>query len=93
MSVMNNKKSLPKSFLFFTSLNLEGFLGESLKIESALKSAEKNTFKSNKITGLSVLQQQQNLGPRFGTSKMDLSPPVTLAAVPSKVVVLLLICY
>ena len=38
-----------------------------------------------------VLQQQQNLGRRFGTSKMHLSlPPVAKAAVRSKVVVLLL---
>ena len=38
-----------------------------------------------------VLQQQQNLGRRFGTSKMHLSPPVALAAVCSKAVVLLLL--
>ena len=42
-----------------------------------------------------VLQQQQNLGRRFGASKMHLSPPlpppVALAAVRSKAVVLLLI--
>ena len=37
-----------------------------------------------------MLQQQQNLGQRFGSSKMHLSPPVALAAVRSKVVVLLL---
>ena len=40
-----------------------------------------------------VLQQQQNLGQRFGTSKMHLSPPVALAAVRSKVVVLLLLTF
>ena len=40
-----------------------------------------------------VLQQQQNLGQRFGTSKMHLSPPVTWAAVPSKAVVLLLLTF
>ena len=47
-----------------------------------------------------VIKQQQNLGQRFGTSKMHLSPPppththppVTLAAVRSKAVDLLLIC-
>ena len=39
-----------------------------------------------------VLQQQQNLGRRFGTSKMHLSPPpVVLAADRSKAVVLLLL--
>ena len=39
-----------------------------------------------------VLQQQQNLGRRFGSSKMHLSsPPVALAAVRSKEVRLLLI--
>ena len=38
-----------------------------------------------------VLQQQQNLGRRFGTSKMHVSPHVALAAVRSKVVVLLLL--
>ena len=38
-----------------------------------------------------LLQQQQNLGRRFGTSKMHLSPPVALAAVHSKAVVLLLL--
>ena len=38
-----------------------------------------------------MLQLQQNIGPRFGTSKMHLSPPVALAAVSSKAVVLLLI--
>ena len=40
-----------------------------------------------------MLQQQQNLGRRFGTSKMHLSPlpPVALAAVRSKEVVLLLL--
>ena len=36
-----------------------------------------------------VLQQQQNLGQRFGNSKMHLSLPVTLAAVCSKAVVML----
>ena len=29
-----------------------------------------------------VLQQQQNLGRRFGTSKMHLSPPVCLGCCP-----------
>ena len=41
-----------------------------------------------------VLQQQQNLARRFGTSKMHLSPPpppVAYAAVRSKAVVLLLL--
>ena len=38
-----------------------------------------------------VFQQQQNLGRRFGTSKMHLSSPVALAAVPSNAVVLLLL--
>ena len=38
-----------------------------------------------------VLQQQQNLGRRFGTSKMHLSLPVAWAAVRSKAVVLLLL--
>ena len=36
-----------------------------------------------------VLQQQQNLGRRFVTSKMYLSPPVAQAAVHSKAVALL----
>ena len=40
-----------------------------------------------------VLQQQQNLGRRFGTSKMHLSPPVASAAVRSKAVVLLLLTF
>ena len=40
-----------------------------------------------------VLQQQQNLGRRFGTSKMHLSPPVGKAAVRSKAVVLLLLTF
>ena len=40
-----------------------------------------------------VLQQQQNLGRRFGTSKMHLSPPVAKAAVHSKAVVLLLLTF
>ena len=38
-----------------------------------------------------VLQQWQNIGQRFGTSKMHLSPPVALAAVQSKAVFLLLL--
>ena len=38
-----------------------------------------------------VLQQQQNLGRRYGTSEMYLSHPVTKAAVCSKAVVLLLL--
>ena len=38
-----------------------------------------------------VLQQQQNLGQRFGTSKMHLSFLVAYAAVRSKAVVLLLL--
>ena len=41
----------------------------------------------------SVIQQQQNLGRRFGTSKMHLSPPVAWAAVPSKAVVLLFLLF
>ena len=40
-----------------------------------------------------VLQQRQNLGRRFGTSKMHLSPPVAWAAVRSKAVVLLLLTF
>ena len=40
-----------------------------------------------------VLQQQQNLGRRFGTSKMHLSPLVASAAVRSKAVVLLLLTF
>ena len=38
-----------------------------------------------------VLQQQQNLGCRFGTGKMHLGLPVALAAVRSRAVVLLLL--
>ena len=38
-----------------------------------------------------VLKQQQNLGQRFGTSKMHLTPLVALAAVSSKAVALLLL--
>ena len=38
-----------------------------------------------------MLQQQQNLGRRFGTSKMHLSPPVAFPALRSKAVVLLLL--
>ena len=38
-----------------------------------------------------VLQQQQNLGRIFGTSKMQLSRPMALAAVRFKAVVLLLL--
>ena len=38
-----------------------------------------------------MLQQEQNLGRKFGASKMHFSPPVALAAVHSKVVVLLLL--
>ena len=44
-----------------------------------------------------VLQQKQNVGQRFGTSKMHFSSPVNLAAVHSKVVFLSLLigvdCY
>ena len=41
---------------------------------------------------ISVLQQQQNLGRRFGTSKIHFSPPpVAEAAVRSKMVILLLL--
>ena len=40
-----------------------------------------------------LLQQQQNLGRRFGTSKMHLSPTVAEAAVRSKAVVLLLLTF
>ena len=41
-----------------------------------------------------VLHQQQNLGRRFGISKMHLSTPVAYADVRSKAVVLLLnFCY
>ena len=42
---------------------------------------------------MSCLQQQQNLGRRFSTSKMHLSPPVAWAAVHSKAVVLLLLTF
>ena len=45
--------------------------------------------KANKQTN----KQQQNLGRRFGTSKMHLSPPVAYAAVRSKAVVLLLLTF
>ena len=38
-----------------------------------------------------MLQQRQNLGRGFGTSKMHLSPLVALAAVRSKAVVLLML--
>ena len=38
-----------------------------------------------------MLQHEQNLGRRFGTSEMHLSPHVALAAVRSKAVVLLLL--
>ena len=48
-----------------------------------LKKGQKGTFL--------VLQQQQNLGQRFGTIKMHLSPQVAKAAVRSKAVVLLLL--
>ena len=40
-----------------------------------------------------VLQQQQNLGQRFGTSKMHSNRPVAYAAVHSKAVVLLLLTF
>ena len=40
-----------------------------------------------------VLQKQQNLGRRFGTSKMHLSPPMAQAAVRSKAIVLLLLTF
>ena len=40
-----------------------------------------------------VHQQQQNLGRRFGTSKMHLSPPVAKAAVRSKAAVLLFLTF
>ena len=40
-----------------------------------------------------MLQQQQNLWRRVGTSKMNLSRPVALAAVRSKAVVLLLLIH
>ena len=43
------------------------------------------------IVKIFMLQQQQNLGRKFGTSKMHLSPPVALTAVRSKAVVLLLL--
>ena len=42
---------------------------------------------------ISLFQQQQNLGRRFGTSKMHLSPLVAKAAVRSKAVVLLLLTF
>ena len=38
-----------------------------------------------------VLQQQQNLGQRFGAGKMHLRPPVAFAAARSKAVDLLLL--
>ena len=37
-----------------------------------------------------VLQQRENLGRKFGTNKMHLSPEVALATVRSKAMVLLL---
>ena len=40
-----------------------------------------------------VLQQQQNLGRRFGTSKMHLGPQVAWAAVRSKAVVLMFLTF
>ena len=40
-----------------------------------------------------VLQQQQNLELRIGTSKMHLSPPMAWAAVRSKAVVLFLLTF
>ena len=40
-----------------------------------------------------VLQQRQNLGGRFGASKMQLNLPAPKAAVHSKVVVLLLLTF
>ena len=43
--------------------------------------------------GFLVLQQQQNLGRRFGTSKMHLSPSVAKDAVRSKAVILLLLTF
>ena len=54
-----------------------------------------NSLESSMRAYFFVLQQQQNLGRRFGTSKCIYPPPpVALAAVRSKVVVLLLlICF
>ena len=43
------------------------------------------------LTILLQYVQQQNLGRRFGTSKMHLNPQMALAAVRSKMVVLLLV--
>ena len=40
-----------------------------------------------------VLEQEQNLGRRFGTSKMHLRPQVAYAAVQTKAVVLLLLTF
>ena len=42
---------------------------------------------------VSCPSRQQNLGRRFGASKMHLSPPVAWAAVRSKAVVLLLLTF
>ena len=55
------------------------------------KHLRKQTSKSVHHQTIFVLQQRQNLGRRFGTSKMHLSPSVALATVHSKVVVMLLI--
>ena len=40
-----------------------------------------------------VLEQQQNQGRKFGTSKMHLRPPVAYTAVRTKAVVLLLLTF
>ena len=40
-----------------------------------------------------VLEQRQNLGRRFGTSKMHLRPPVAYTAVRTRAVVLLLLTF
>ena len=40
-----------------------------------------------------MLQQRRSLGRGFGTSEMHLGPPVALAAVRSKAVVLLLLTF
>ena len=65
-------------------MNVHTHTCSSIRIQHITKHASLTLF---------VSQQHQNLGRRFGTSKMHLSPQVALAAVRSKAVVLLLIRY
>ena len=46
-----------------------------------------------KLSSSRLYRRLQNLGRRFGTSKMHLSPPMAYAAVRSKAVVLLLLTF